>query len=230
MRRILVAGAVLGLVAAVGVTAPAQASPAHRPAPTAAVGLFHGVPNTPVDVYLDRTKIADDFQPGTFVGGLQASAGTHVVRITAADATSWKHPIVKAELRFKGGKNYSVIAHLSARGKATVTKYTNDLSPVRAGTGRVTVRHVAAAPAIDVRADGHKVVSWLKNPREAVLKAPIGTYRTVVSVAGSRKPVVPPVDLAVAKDANTIVYAWGSAKDGTLQLTTRVLPTRVSQH
>ncbi|WP_375387825.1 DUF4397 domain-containing protein [uncultured Amnibacterium sp.] len=226
MRRTIVAGAVIGLIAAIGVTAPAQASPATHPVPKATVGLFHGVPNTPVDVYLGKTRIADDFQPGTFVGGLQVDGGTYTVRITAADATSWKHPIVKSRVSFKGGKNYSVIAHLTKRGAPTVTKYRNDVSPVQHGQARVTVRHVAAAPAVDVRADGKRIVSWLKNPREAVLTAPVGTYSTKVTLAGSKKAVLGPVDLTLAKDTNTIVYAWGSAKDGTLALTPRVVPTQ----
>lgn len=227
MKRTLVTGAVIGLIAAVGVTAPAQAAPQHHPAPTATVGLFHGVPKTPVDVYLDKKLVVNDFQPGTFAGPLQVPAGYHSVRITAADASSWKQAIIKAEVKLKGGKNYSLIAHLTKWGKPTLTGYKNDLSPVQHGEARVTVRHVAAAPAVDVRADGKKVVRWLKNPNEAVLEAPLGTYRTEVTLAGSKKAVLGPVDVTLAKDTNTIIYAWGSAKDGTLALTPRVLPTQV---
>lgn len=226
MKRTLVTGAVIGLIAAAGIAAPAQAAPQNHLAPNATVGLFHGVPKTPVDVYLDKKKIVDDFQPGTFAGPLQVPAGTHSVRITAADATSWKQAIIKAEVKVKGGKNYSLIAHLTKWGKPTLTGYKNNLSPVKHGEARVTVRHVAAAPAVDVRADGVKVVRWLKNPKEAVLTAPLGTYSTAVTLAGSKKAVLGPVDVTLAKDTNTIIYAWGSAKDGTLALTPRVLPTQ----
>lgn len=53
------------------------------------------------------------------------------------------------------GGNTTVAAHLSADGKPRLTTFTDDVSKTDAGRSRLTVRHVAAAPAVDVRAGGH---------------------------------------------------------------------------
>ena len=51
----------------------------------------------------------------------------------------------------------------------TATLFTNDISTTAAGEGRLTVRHVAAAPAVDILAGGTAVVEDLTNPNEATL-------------------------------------------------------------
>ncbi|WP_425454185.1 DUF4397 domain-containing protein [Geodermatophilus normandii] len=55
------------------------------------------------------------------------------------------------------GANATVAAHLTADGRPALTPFVNDTSAVPAGQGRVVVRHVAAAPAVDVRAGGQVV-------------------------------------------------------------------------
>lgn len=51
--------------------------------------------------------------------------------------------------------NIAVVAHLD---------YVNDVSRIAAGQARVTARHTAAAPEVDVRADGEVVFAGLTNP------------------------------------------------------------------
>ena len=223
MRRILTASAVIGLAAALGLAAPAQAAPATNPAP-ATVGVFHGIPKTPVDVYVGAEKVLDDFQPGTFGGPLQLPAGRYLVRVTAADATSPAHPLLKERFQFSSGKNYSVIAHLTQKGKPALTKYVNDLRAAKDGGARVVVRHVAAAPAVQVLVNRKAATGALKNPQQATIKASAGTVDIKVRLAAKpRTTVLKADDVKLAPQTSTIVYAWGDAKKGTLQLTTRVV-------
>lgn len=225
MRRTLIPGAVVGLVAALSLAAPAHAAPATDPAPTATVGVFHGIPNLPVDVYVGKDKVLDDFQPGTFGGPLKVPTGHYLIRVTPADATSAKEAVLKARFGFQAGRNYSVIAHLTAKGAPTLTKYRNDLSKVGHDEARVTVRHVAAAPPVRVLLDNTVAISKLKNPQEAKAVLPADTYSVKVKLAQPpRTRVFGPTDLEFKAGTNTIVYAYGSAKDGTLAFITRVLP------
>jgi hypothetical protein len=85
---------------------------------------------------------------------------------------------------------------------------------VPAGEGRVTVRHTAAAPAVDVRAGGAVIVPGLTNPNEASLTVPAGTVSADVTVAGTATVAIGPADLTVQEGATTIVHAWGSADAG----------------
>lgn len=215
MRRTLLAGAVVGLVAVMGVAAPAQARPhAHRT--TAVVRVFHGVPDLPVDVYVGGVKLLDDFQPGTFSPSVRVPAGRYAIRVTAADATDATHPLLKATYRFIGHRNYTVAAHLTASGAPTLTKYRNVTSRVAAKSARVTVRHDAAAPAVDVIVNGTPAMVTLTNPHESRAVAPAGTYTAAIALAGTTDPVIGPVDIRLARRTNTIVYAWGSAEAGNL--------------
>ena len=50
--------------------------------------------------------------------------------------------------------NVSIIANLDAAGNPALNVFTNDTSAIPAGQGRLVVRHTAAAPAVDIRANG----------------------------------------------------------------------------
>lgn len=218
MRRTLLAGAVVGLMAALGIVAPAQAQPAATH-PKALVRVFHAVPKVPVDVYLGSTRILDDFQPGSFSPALKVPAGTYTVRITAATAKDASHPIIgPAELTFAAHRNYTVVAHLTSQGDPTATLYRNVTTDLPDAQGRITVRHDAAAPPVDILVNGAVAMKHLTNPGESRAVLPAATYSAAVNLAGSAARVLGPTDVAVTPHTNVIVYAWGSSADGTLAL------------
>ena len=78
----------------------------------------------------------------------------------------------------------------------------------------MTVRHTAAAPAVDVRAGGQVVVPGLTNPNEESLTVPAGTVSADVVLAGTDTVAIGPADLTLAEGTTTIVYAWGSEAAG----------------
>ncbi|HSO17348.1 MAG TPA: DUF4397 domain-containing protein, partial [Arthrobacter sp.] len=87
----------------------------------------------------------------------------------------------------------------------------------------LTVRHVAAAPAVDVLAGGTAVIEGLENPDEKVLTLKAGTVSASVAAAGTTEPLIGPADIPVKKGKNTIVYAWGSLADETLDVAVQVV-------
>lgn len=105
-----------------------------------------------------------------------------------------------------------------ADGAPALTAFVNDTSMLEAGQARLTVRHTAAAPAVDVRAGGEAVIEGLENPNEKVLNLEVGTVSADVTLAGTDDVVIGPADLDLAEGTNTIVYAWGSAEEGSLDL------------
>lgn len=218
-RTAALAGAAT-LVALGAVALPAQAATDDG----ASLSVLHGVPDTPVDVWVNDELTLDDFQPGDLAGPLDLPAGTYTVAITAPDATDTSSPVIgPVDLQLAGGTSYTAVAHLDAGGQPTATLFTNDTKPTAAGQGRLTVRHVAAAPAVDVLAGGTAVVTGLENPKEAVLDLPAGTISATVAAAGTTEPVLGPADLTVAEGVNTIAYAWGSLEDGNLALATQTV-------
>lgn len=212
----------LALAAVMMTSAPASAAPGD-----ATLYVLHGVPGLTVDVWVNGERTLDDFTPGTLAGPLELPPGTYTVAITAADAADASSPAIgPVDLQLAGSTSYTAVAHLDASANPTATLFTNDTSTTAAGQGRLTVRHVAAAPAVDVLAGGSAVISGLTNPNEKVLDLPAGTVSASVVAAGTTEPaLLGPADVNVAEGTNTIVYAWGNgtATPSTLALATQVI-------
>lgn len=217
-------GAALALI---GVAAPANAAPhpsTWRPFGISQVSVFHGVPATPVDVYLNGLRVLNDFQPGTFAGPYLLPSGTYRLAITAADARNDRNPVIgPVTVSFVRNTSYTVAAHLTPTGTPTASVFTNDLSVSPSGTGRLVVRHTAAAPAVDVLAGGTPVITGLTNPNQAALVLPAATVDASVALAGTTTPVIGPAAVPVTAKTDTIVYAWGSASAGTLTVAVQTL-------
>lgn len=217
--KIGMAAGALGALVTLGGIAPAQAAD-----DVAMLSVLHGVPDLTVDVYVNDKLTLDDFKPGDLAGPLELAPGTYTVAITASDAADASAPAIgPVDLPLEAGKNYTAAAHLDAAGKPTATLFTNDISQLAAGEGRLTVRHVAAAPAVDVLANGAAAITNLVNPKESILTLPAGTISAAVAATGTTDPVIGPADVNVAEGTNTIVYAWGSLDDKNLALAVQTI-------
>ena len=221
MRTRMIAGTVAGCLAVLGLAA----APANAISPTTAdLYVLHAVPATPVDVYVNGALTLDDFQPGALAGPLDLPAGTYSVAITASTATDASAPVIgPVDLVLTAGTSYTAVAHLTEAGAPTATLFTNDLAKTAPGQGRLTVRHVAAAPSVDVLAGGAPVVTALTNPNEAKLDLAAGTVSAAVAATGTTTPVIGPADVSIQDGVNTIVYAWGSLADSNLALAVQTI-------
>ncbi|MEB0004264.1 DUF4397 domain-containing protein [Cryobacterium sp. 10I1] len=230
MRKILAVGAAAGVLVALAGFGPAYAGDGghgHGSGDNgpAELTVFHGIPGVTVDVYVDGALTLDDFTPGSFSDTLSLDPGTYSVAITAADAADASSPVIgPVDLSLKSGDNYTAVAHLTEAGEPTATLFTNNPDSVGKGKGRLTVRHVAAAPSVDVLANGAAAITDLTNPDEVELTLPTGTISAAVAATGTTDPLLGPADVSIAKRTNTIVYAYGSLADGTLALAVQTVP------
>jgi hypothetical protein len=225
MRTRLLAGSAAGITLALAGALPAAAVTDDK----AELSVLHGVPGLTVDVYVNGELTLDDFAPSDLAGPLELDPGTYTVAITASDAADDSSPAIgPVDLPLEGGMSYTAVAHLDADGNPTASLFTNDISTTAAGEGRLTVRHVAAAPAVDILAGGSAVVTNLANPDEAKLDLPAGTVSAAVAATGTTEPVLGPADVTVSDGVNTIVYAWGSLADDNLALAVQTVDTHSS--
>lgn len=208
------------MAAPVAVTTPASASQSE-----ATVSVLHAVPGLTVDVYANGEELIPDFEPGTLTDPLTLPAGTYDLQVFAAgDNPDNADPAIEAQgVEVPAGANATVVAHLDADGNPVLTPFVNDVSSTEAGQARLIVRHTAAAPAVDVRADGSVLFPGLANPDEASSDVPAGTYSADVTLAGENQAVLGPADLELAEGTATIVYAWGSAEDDNLDLAVQTI-------
>ena len=220
MKRTLVLISAAALVAVpAALTAPASA------APEATVSVLHAVPDLTVDVFANGEELIPDFAPGTLTDPLQLPAGTYDIQVFAdGDNPDNAEPAIEANgVEVPAGANATVVAHLDADGNPVLTPFVNDVSATEAGQARLVVRHTAAAPPVDVRADGEVLFPGLANPDEASGDVPAGAYSADVTLAGENQAVLGPADLQLAEGTATIVYAWGSAEAGNLDLAVQTI-------
>ncbi|HEU4544761.1 MAG TPA: DUF4397 domain-containing protein [Microlunatus sp.] len=222
MRRITAAVGIAGV--ATLMTAPILPATAADEA-TASVSVLHGVPGLTVDVYANGDELIPDFEPGTLTDPLDIPAGTYDLQVFAdGESPDNGEPAIEANgVEVPAGANATVVAHLDADGNPMLSLFANDTSPTAPGEARVTVRHTAAAPAVDVRANGDVLIDGLSNPDEASADVPAASYSADVALAGTDDVVLGPADLNLAEGTHTIVYAWGSASDQNLDLAVQTI-------
>lgn len=204
------AGIAVAGVAAVGLGAlavPAQA------AGTAKVNVVHGIPGAVVKVCVDGAKVVDGMRFGQTIVGASLPAGTHRVRLVAAGKACSATAILSATPTLASGRNYTVVAHLTGAGKPKLTAFVNNVSPTRSGNARLTVRHTAKAPAVNVWAGSARLIggSWFTSGKSATVGVPAKTYPVTVTLPGSTKPVIGPKSLSLSAGRTYQVYAVGSA-------------------
>ncbi|OLT39621.1 hypothetical protein BJF86_07125 [Serinicoccus sp. CNJ-927] len=222
MRKITATSAVALLA---GASTVALAGPAMADNHEATVSVLHGVPGLTVDVYVNGEETVPDFEPGTLTDPMMLPEGSYDIEVYAdGDDPESAEPAISAEgVEVPGGANVTLAAHLMEDGTPALSAFANDTSALDAGQARLTVRHAAAAPAVDVRAGGSPVVEGLTNPNEEILNLEAAMVSADVVLAGTEDVVLGPADLDLAEGTNTIVYAWGSAEDGTLDLAVQTI-------
>ncbi len=209
-RSLALAAGATGAFAVVLAAGPATA------ADTATVSVLHGVPGVTVDVYANGEELLSDFAPGTLTDPVSLPAGSYDLAVYPAgsDPASSQPAASASGVQVPAGAHATVVAHLDEGGTPVLTPFVNDVSPVPAGQARVTVRHTAAAPAVDIRAGGQVVAPGLTNPDEATLTVPAGTIAADVVLAGTETVAIGPADLPLGEGTATAVYAWGSSEAG----------------
>jgi hypothetical protein len=178
----------------------------------ASLNVVHGIPGVDVEVCVNGAVAIPGFNPGEVVTGVALPAGTYDVRIVAAGDTCDDDAILEATgIELASGKNYTAIAYLMEDGTPTLGLFKNNVKPLAKGTARLTIRHTAAAPAVDVWANGSVLLEDVPNGASATMKVPTGVYAAWVSLPDEVAPVIGPAVLELRRSTAYQVYAWGSA-------------------
>lgn len=203
------------------------AAPALAAEEEATVSVLHLIPDVTVDAYIDGTEAVGGFAPGELTDPMTIAAGSHDIQLYAeGDSPGTSEPAVEAlDVDVAAGAQVTIAGHLTEAGEPALSVFLLDTEPVPAGQGRLTLRHLAAVPGADIRADGAVIVEGLRNGEEETLVVPAGTVSADLVRADTQGAgvLVPPTDLVITEGANTIVTAWGSEDQETLQLSVQVV-------
>jgi hypothetical protein len=181
----------------------------------ASLNVVHGIPGVDVNVCVNGSEAIPDFNPGEVVTGVALPAGSYDFAIVAASDACDDAAILEANgVILEDGKNYTAVAYLMEDGTPTLGLFKNNVKPLDKGVARLTVRHTAAAPEVDVWANGGVLLQDVPNGASATMKVPTGVYATWVSLPGDFQPVIGPAVLELSKGTAYQVYAWGNGASG----------------
>ena len=193
-------------------------------AEAARVFIIHGIPGVNVDVYatlagapIPATPTIANFQPKQVVDLPAVGPATVDIRIFVAGANPQSAMPVIAVLgaAVPGPGEISILAHLDGAGAPTATIYRNDNSAPLPGAARVSVRHAAQAPAVQLAAGGVPKLA-LTNPYFADPEVPAGvTLPLQLQVPFAGPAITPTATLSFNPGVRYFVYAIGSVSGGT---------------
>lgn len=224
MKALLTAvAAAVGLAVASGGTAVQAEGVVQSAADDVMISLVHGIPDTTVDVQIGESIVINAFRPGS-IADISAFMGRTLEDVSLVDDESGEvllGPIAALEVPLTG--SWSLVAHLDELGEPVITPFENDRSGVAAGTARLTFRHTAESPAVDLVLGDQRPVSNASNGDSAVIEVPDGTLSNAQIAPAGEAPAVSIAALDLAPQTNTIIYAIGSLDDGDLDFVVQVL-------
>jgi hypothetical protein len=194
--------------------------------------IIHAIPATfgadKVDVYSNGTLILNDAIPGSSKS-FAVESGSQRIAIYPDGVlpTSDTASILSYRPVYIGhGMDVTFVAHLNSQDKPSLTLYKNMNTEPGKKRAWLTVRHVAGAPAVDVKSDSLTLFRSLTNSMERKVSLRFGTYPVSVVLAGTNTNALPATTVDIKDNKNLIVYVWGSAAKSNLQYLTQTVNTK----
>ena len=195
--------------------------------------IIHAIPATfgadKVDVYSNGQLILDNATPGsskTFSfapGSQQIAIFPDGVTPTSGTVALLSYPATY----LSKNSNVSFVAHLSAENKPKISLFKNMTTEPGSKRSWLTVRHIAGAPTVDVRANSKLLFRSLSNAEERKTSLRFGSYPVDAVLTQTSTVVIPSINFAIKDNINYVVYAWGSASKSNLQfLVQEVVPRK----
>lgn len=179
------------------------------------VTILHAIPGVTVDLVIDGELIVPGFDAGD-TQDLTPLAGLTLKNIEARAAGGAEvviGPIDTFDVPDSGSA--SVVVHLDPDGEPKLTTFFNQATPIEPGNGLLTVRHVAAAPAVSVSIDNQQVLADIGNGEEGVVVLPAGMIEDAWITAGGRRVAAVP-RLQLEEGSQLVVYIGGSLEQNDL--------------
>ena len=202
---------------------------------TAELTVIHGISDlpAPVDVFVDGA-FQFSFEFTDIVGGIELPGGTYELEVRLLG-----DPVLSATATLEAGGNFTAIAHETfIEGPASgiaLALFENDASTVRGPLGRLTARHTADAPEVDITLSiGDTTVvglEGLSNPQggSPTQAGPISAVSLPFDVtffpAGGADGVFAVPGVQPTPAVSTIAYAVGSLPRGTFTVLLQTIET-----
>jgi hypothetical protein len=200
----------------------APASGQEQAQASGSLTIVHAIPALVVDVYVDGELVA----PGVEFGStqtLELPSGVIRVELREAGSAPTDTALLSQRLTIKPAVAKSFVAYLDATGEVEDDVFYDNITQNRT-MAQLTVRHLAAAPAVDVYVNGQLTFEGLSNAAQQKAFVEAGTYTVMITAAGDPATVVlPDTQVTLEARTNTIVSATGDLAAGTFATVQQVL-------
>jgi hypothetical protein len=147
---------------------------------------------------------------------VEVPAGTYPIEVRADDEDT---VLISGDLVVEG--DTSAVAQLDESGAPILAQYADDLSPTDEGNARVTVRHAAQAPPVDIAVNGDEVIADLPNGEQlGPVELPAGSYDVETSVDGTVIDDLSAAGLTIEAGVAYFVYAYSLPGEAEAELLT----------
>lgn len=220
MKRVFMGLAAIAAIACIPQTTSAQSA--------ADLTLVHGIPGTTVDLTVDGTVVIDAFVPGS-LANISSFAGQTLQNVTVTDDATDDVVIGPiASLVIPASGSHSLVAHLDADGTPVLSTFENNTADASTGDARLTLRHTAEAPAVDLIVGDQRPIVGATNGQSAELELPDGALTDAQLAPTGDVAIAEIATLDLAANTNTIVYAVGSVEDDTLDFVVQIVDFAVT--
>lgn len=195
----------------------ATAGTASAAAGDATLWVVHGVPGATVEVCVNGAPAKEDFAyRQKFSAALPA--GDYTFALYANGANCIGTPIDTASITrtLLMDGNYTIVAGVSAQtGKVRFFWFSNNVANTQRGKFRLSIRHVAVAPAVNVFMNKARITDpALMQGASKTVQLPWGDYVTRVKKAGSSTTVLGPVTRSYESRTAVQLYIVGNSTEG----------------
>ena len=210
----------------------AYAKPKAKASTTVTYSIIHAIPAgfgaDIVDVYANDTLVFDNASPGT-LKSVTTARGNLTLKIYANGVVPGPTttPILAAPpIYLASGSQISFVAHLTETEKPILSTFRNMVTQAGTKKSWLTVRHIAAAPAVDVRINGATTFFSIPNGIERKRSLTFGNYSVDAVLPKSTTVVVGPANVTLQKNVNTVLYVWGAKSKNNLAVLKQEITTK----
>ena len=200
----------------------AQARPKAKANELVSYSVIHAIPLSygadVVDVYANNILVVDNATPGS-IKNLTISRGNATISFYANGIVPGPTttPLLSSTPTYlSNGGNFSFVAHLSADEKPKLSQFKNMVTEAGSKRSWLTIRHVAAATALQFRTNGNPVFVPLANSMERKRSLAFGSYTIDALYSDTSTVAINPYSLSLQKGTNVVLYVWGAKSKGNL--------------
>jgi hypothetical protein len=167
-----------------------------------------------VDVYLDGKVLLPAFAPDRLTDPTPVPAGPHHVDLRPAGSPADSTPKASQDITVPAGQSLSVVAHFDQSGNWAMTVFSNDVTKLAPGQGRVVFRNTSGVAPVSVQVNGAPAAS-LAEAAESSQVVAAATYAVLAKSGVDASTLVPSNNVPVADGSDTVLYLVGQGEDVT---------------